>query len=75
MLSNYLLSFLIWFPIAGGVFLLLIGDGGDVKSSQARLLRTAALAFSLLTFLASIGLYLGFDNAEPGMQFVERLPW
>jgi len=25
--------------------------------------------------LASIGLYMGFDNAEPGMQFIERVPW
>lgn len=72
---NYLLSFLIWFPIAGGVVLLLIGDGSDVKSSPARLMRTTALAFSALTFLASIALYIGFDNAERGMQFVERLPW
>ncbi len=75
MLSNYLLSFLIWFPIAGGVALLLIGDGGDVKSPQARFMRVAALAFSLLTFLASIALYLGFDNGERAMQFVERVPW
>ena len=75
MLENYLLSFLIWLPIAGGVALLMIGDGGDVKSSQARLMRTTALAFSMLTFLASVGLYLSFDNAEPGMQFVERVPW
>jgi NADH-quinone oxidoreductase subunit M len=28
-----------------------------------------------LTFFASIGLYLSFDNAEPGLQFVERIPW
>ena len=75
MLANYLLSFLIWFPIAGGIALLMVGDGGDVKSSQARLMRMMALAFSTLTFLASIGLYLGFDNTEPGMQFVERVPW
>ncbi len=75
MLANYLLSFLIWFPIAGGVALLLIGDGGEVKSSQGRLMRVAALAFTVLTFLASVGLYIAFDNAEPGMQFVERAPW
>jgi NADH-quinone oxidoreductase subunit M len=74
-LANYLLSILIWLPILGGVALLLIGDGGDVKSSQARLMRNVALAVSLLTFGASIGLYAGFDNAEPGMQFIERLPW
>jgi len=74
-LANYLLSFLIWLPILGGTALIAIGDGGDAKSSQARLMRTAALTFTLLTFLASIALYLGFDNAEPGMQFVERMPW
>jgi NADH-quinone oxidoreductase subunit M len=74
-LTNYLLSFLIWFPIVGGMLLLLIGDGGDVKSARAAIMRLAALAFSLLTFLASIGLYLGFSNTEPAMQFVERVPW
>jgi NADH-quinone oxidoreductase subunit M len=74
-LTNYLLSFLIWFPIAGGIVLLLIGDGGDVKSHRAQLMRQSALAFTVLTFLASIGLYLGFDNAERGMQFIERMSW
>ncbi len=75
MLANYLLSVLIWLPIIGGVALLMVGDGGDVKSAQARLMRLTALAFSMLTFLASIALYIGFDNAERGMQFVERVPW
>ena len=75
MLTNYLLSFLIWFPIAGGIALLVIGDGDDNRSPQARLMRLSALAFSVLTFLASIGLYIGFDNAEPGMQFIERMFW
>ena len=75
MLTNYLLSFLIWFPIAGGIALLVIGDGDDTQSPQARLMRLSALVFSVLTFLASIGLYMGFDNAEPGMQFIERIPW
>ena len=75
MLANYLLSFLIWLPIVGGVALLAIGDAGDAKSSQARLMRLAALVFTVLTFLASVALYLAFDNAEPGMQFVERVLW
>jgi NADH-quinone oxidoreductase subunit M len=74
-LANYLLSFLIWLPIVGGVALLAIGDAGDAKSSQARLMRLAALVFTVLTFLASVALYLAFDNAEPGMQFVERVLW
>ena len=75
MLANYLLSFLIWFPVVGGLGLLVIGDGGDTHSSQAKLMRVAALAFTTITFLASVALYLAFNNAEPGMQFVERVPW
>ncbi len=75
MLANYLLSFLVWFPVAGGLGLLVIGDGGDTNSPQAKLMRVAALLFTSVTFLASVALYLGFDNAEPGMQFVERVPW
>jgi len=74
-LANYLLSFLIWFPVAGGLGLLVIGDGADKNSSQAKLMRIAALAFTTVTFLASVALYLAFDNSEPGMQFVERVPW
>ncbi len=75
MLSNYLLSILIWLPVFGGAALLLIGDGDDVKSQQAGLMRLVALVVSLLTFVISIGLYAAFDNAETGMQFVERVPW
>ena len=75
MLLNYLLSILVWLPIFGGAALLLIGDGNDVKSPQAGLMRIVALAVSILTFVISIGLYAAFDNAETGMQFVERVPW
>ena len=75
MLTTYLLSILVWLPIFGGAALLVLGDGGDVRSSQASRMRFAALATSLLTFLLSIGLYASFDNAATGMQFVERFPW
>ena len=75
MLTNYILSILIWLPVFGGVALLLIGDGNDARSAQAGMMRMAALVVSLLTFVLSIGLYIGFDNAATGMQFVERAPW
>ena len=75
MLTTYLLSILVWLPIVGGAALLVMGDGGDVRSSQASRMRIAALATSLLAFLLSIGLYASFDNAATGMQFVERFPW
>ncbi len=75
MLANYLLSYLVWLPIVGGAALLAIGDSGDARSSQAGLMRMVALGISLITLLLSVGLYAGFDNAETGMQFVERMPW
>ena len=75
MLTQYLLSILIWLPVFGGAALLFIGDGDDTQSSQAGLMRLSALVVSLLTFVFSIGLYAGFDNAATGMQFVERVPW
>ncbi len=72
---SYLLSILIWLPIFGGVALLLIGDGGDVRSSQSYLMRLTALVVSVLAFGFSLVLYAAFDNSETGMQFVERMPW
>jgi NADH-quinone oxidoreductase subunit M len=74
-LTNNLLSILTWLPIVGGAVLLFIGDGGDARSSEARVMRIAALGFSLQVFVLSIGLYIGFDNTSTSMQFVERVPW
>ena len=70
-----LLSILIWLPVIGGIALLVIGDGSDAGSSRAGVMRIAALAVSLITFLLSIGLYTGFDAAAADMQFVERHAW
>ena len=75
MLTTYLLSILVWLPIGGGAALLVIGDGDDARSSQAALMRNAALVFTVLTFCLSVVLYAVFDNAATGMQFVERVLW
>ena len=75
MLTQNLLSLLIWLPIAGGVALLVIGDDNDVKSSRAAAMRMTALVTSLLVFVLSIGLYAGFDMTTASMQFVERSSW
>ncbi|MCH9005307.1 MAG: NADH-quinone oxidoreductase subunit M [Proteobacteria bacterium] len=74
-LSQHLLSFLIWLPIIGGVALIVIGDDQDVTSSRAGLMRIVALAVTTATFLMSIALYVGFDNAATGMQFGEKIAW
>ncbi len=73
--SQHLLSIIIWLPIAGGAALLAIGDDKDAASARAGIMRIAALAISALTFLLSIVLYIRFDNAAVGMQFVEVNDW
>ena len=64
-----LLSLLVWLPILGGVVILLLGDG------RAALARGLALAVALLTFLASLPLWTGFDPHTTAMQFTERASW
>ena len=64
-----LLSFVIWAPIIGGLFVLAVGDKDPWGA------RPVALIVSLLTFLLSIPLYTGFDTTTASMQFVEKTPW
>jgi NADH-quinone oxidoreductase subunit M len=64
-----LLSIVIWLPIAAGGLVLFLGSG------RAKLAKQVALAASVLTFVASIPLYTGFDATTASMQFVERTPW
>jgi len=64
-----LLSVLIWLPILGGVWVLIIGD------KQASIVRPIALVVSILTFLLSLILYFGFDTTTANMQFTEKLSW
>jgi len=73
--SQYLLSILIWLPIAAGLLLLVIGDDDDVNSTRSETMRIVALSTSALTFVISIALYKWFDNSTAAMQFVERVSW
>lgn len=64
-----LLSLLIWAPIVGGVFVLLLGER---QRDSAKLF---SLVVSLLVFLLSALLYFRFDTTAVLMQFVEYSPW
>ncbi|GAB4475301.1 MAG: NADH-quinone oxidoreductase subunit M [Burkholderiaceae bacterium] len=64
------LSLAIWIPIAAGLFLLAAG-----RDRSAALVRTVALAGSLLGLLVTIPLYTQFDPAQAGLQFVEKAVW
>ena len=74
-LAQHLLSVLIWLPVFGGLLLLFIGDDGDSESEKAGMMRWSALLITAITFVLSTALYMSFDNAATGMQFIERAPW
>jgi NADH-quinone oxidoreductase subunit M len=65
-----LLSILVWLPIVGGLVVLAVGDRLGENGA-----RWVALAFSMLIFVLSLGLYTGFDFSTSSMQFVERSAW
>jgi NADH-quinone oxidoreductase subunit M len=65
-----LLSAAVWLPIAFGTLLLAFGRDG-----HAGTVRAVALVGALVSFLVTIPLVSGFDNASAAMQFVEHMPW
>ena len=64
------LSLAIWVPITFGVLVLI--KGGEHRVAHARLL---ALIGSLVSFMITLPIVLGFNPSAHGMQFVEKLPW
>ncbi len=69
-LEQHLLSLLIWLPILGGV--LVLGTGDDRSAAIAKKL---GIGFSVIVFIASLPLYVGFDETSAAMQFTERAAW
>jgi NADH-quinone oxidoreductase subunit M len=65
-----LLSLAIWIPIVAGVLILALGS-----ERNAPIQRSIALGGAVLGFLVTIPLYAGFDVQNPGMQFVQNIPW
>lgn len=70
-LSEHLLSFVIWLPIAGGALVLALGS----EPARAAAMRWTALGFSLATLALCVPLTAGFEHGTAAMQFVERVPW
>jgi NADH-quinone oxidoreductase subunit M len=65
-----LLSLAIWLPIAFGVFVLAFG-----RDNNPGLVRGMSLVGSIASFLVTLPIIQGFDNAAHGMQFVEKASW
>ena len=64
------ISITIWLPIIFGILVLATGE--DKNAPLARLL---ALVGSVLGFLVTLPLYIGFDTTTSSMQFVEHHGW
>jgi len=68
-MQHYLLPLLIILPIMGSIFLL------AVPTDQKDTIRNIGLYSSILTFISSIFLWIGFDNSTSGFQYVVKLGW
>ncbi|HEX8786837.1 MAG TPA: NADH-quinone oxidoreductase subunit M [Telluria sp.] len=64
------LSLSVWLPIIFGVIVLAVG-----RDSKAGFTRVLALIGSVVSFLPTIPLFMQFNNAAHGPQFVERAAW
>jgi NADH-quinone oxidoreductase subunit M len=64
-----ILSLVTFLPVAGAVLLLGLDRRKDL------LIKNMAFAVSLATLLVSLVVYLRFDPAQAGMQFVEQTLW
>jgi NADH-quinone oxidoreductase subunit M len=67
-----ILSLLTFLPLVGAALILVTRDEGD---SARRYIRNTALLTTIVTFVLSLFIWAGFDNADPGFQFVEKLDW
>ncbi len=71
MVFNYL-STIIWLPIAGAILIAIFGG------HRERLTRYLAAIFTLIPFIASLGVFYRFDrslSAAGVIQFEEKIPW
>lgn len=67
---HHLLNLLIWLPIIGGVFVLLIG-----RDENPDISRYLSLFTVLLTLIICVPLFNGFDINNYNMQYLEDMPW
>jgi NADH-quinone oxidoreductase subunit M len=67
-----IISFIVFFPLAGAFLLLFIRGN---KENNYAFLRKAAFMISLFEFCASLAFLFYFDSETANMQFVEQVPW
>jgi NADH-quinone oxidoreductase subunit M len=69
MISEHILSIILALPLLGACAILVL------PRHAATAIKSAGIVFSLAAFVLSVWLFVIFDEARPGMQFVEYVPW
>jgi len=64
-----ILSLLLALPLAGVLVIALL------RKESTTAIKVTGLVFSILAFAVSVWVFLRFDGANPGMQFVEKFSW
>ncbi|TIS57823.1 NADH-quinone oxidoreductase subunit M [Mesorhizobium sp.] len=67
-----ILSLVTFLPLVGVLLILLINDDSE---NARRNIRAIALLTTTFTFVISLFIWTGFDNSQPGFQFVEKFAW
>ncbi|MER2534663.1 MAG: NADH-quinone oxidoreductase subunit M [Rhizobiaceae bacterium] len=67
-----ILSTVTFLPLVGAFLILLIRDDSE---AARRNIRNVSLLTTVFTFLVSLFVWIGFDNADPGFQMVEKVDW
>jgi NADH-quinone oxidoreductase subunit M len=67
-----ILTTVTFLPLVGAFLIMWIRDDNP---SGRRNIRSVALFTTVFTFVVSLLIWIGFDNADPGFQFVEEAAW
>ena len=67
-----ILSTVTFLPLVGAFLIMLIREDSE---SAKRNIRAIALWTTIVVFLVSLLIWIGFDNADPGFQMVEKIDW
>jgi NADH-quinone oxidoreductase subunit M len=67
-----ILSLVTFLPLVGVLLILPINDDSE---NARRNIRAISLLTTAFTFVVSLFIWTGFDNSQPGFQFVEKFAW
>lgn len=70
MSTGFLTTLILFLPMVGFTILLFINE-----KEQKDAIKWTAFGFSIITFVLSLVMWAGFNNAEAGLQFVQEWTW